>query len=147
MTKAKSAPENATERDKSGKWKKGQSGNPGGRSGQTAKIRAALAAGADDVAAVVLEAARNGDMQAARLVLERMVPTVKPVAELAPFDLDDGDLPACARSILAAIAAGTLPPDQGKALIDSVVSMARVVEVAQLEQQVGELRALLEAHR
>lgn len=142
-----SQPKNAPERGAGGRWKKGQSGNPGGRSGQTAKIRAALADGADDVAAVVLAAAKGGDMQAARLVLERLVPAVKPVADPVQFALDDSDLPACARSILAAVAAGTLPPDQGKALIDSVVSMARVIEVAQLEQQVAELRELLEANR
>ena len=42
------------------------------------------------------------------------------------------------------IPSGEIPPDQGKALIDSVVSMARVIEVAELEQQLTELRELLE---
>jgi len=144
-------PENPTKartgRRKNGTWKPGQSGNPGGRSSKTADLRAKLASGADAVAEVVLEAAQKGDMAACRLVLERLVPTVKPVAQPVHFDLDASDLPACARSILSAVASGTLPPDQGKALIDSVVSMARVIEVAELEQQLAELRQMLEERR
>lgn len=140
-------PEQATKRRKNGTFAKGSSGNPGGKPAFVREIRARLEAGAEEVTSAVMEAARGGDMQACRLILERIVPAVKPVAEPVQFPLDDSDLPACARSILAAIAAGTLPPDQGKALIDSVVSMARVVEVAQLEQQLVELRELLEARQ
>lgn len=127
-----------------GHFKPGTSGNPGGRSSQTREIRARLADGAEAVTKKVLAAAKKGDMQACRLILERLVPPLKPVSEPVAFDLDESDLPACARSILAAVAAGTLPPDQGKALIDSVVSMARVIEVAELEKQLAELRALME---
>lgn len=46
-----------TDRDKAGKWKPGQSGNPGGRSGQTQELRARLAEGADAVTKKVLTAA------------------------------------------------------------------------------------------
>ncbi|TBW04255.1 hypothetical protein E0E52_12980 [Azotobacter chroococcum] len=147
MSKPENTPERAVGRRRDGTWKKGHSGNPGGRSGQAAKIRAALAAGADDVAEIVLEAARGGDIAACRLVLERLVPSLKPVAEPVQFDLDDSDLPASARSILSAVADGRLPPDQGRSLIDAVVSMARVIEVAELEQQLAELREMLEARK
>ncbi|WP_247269760.1 DUF5681 domain-containing protein [Pseudomonas sp. YL2] len=132
-------------RTKAGTFAPGVSGNPGGRSSQTREIRSRLAEGADAVTKKVLAAAKKGDMQACRLILERLVPPLKPVSEPVTFALDDTDLPACARSILAAVADGTLPPDQGKALIESVVSMARVIEVAELEKQLAELRAILEA--
>lgn len=132
-------------RNKDGTFRKGVSGNPGGRSGNTAVLREKLASGSDDVVAVVLEKARAGDMQAARLILERIVPAVKPVSDPVRFDIDATDLPSSARSILSAIAAGQIPPDQGKALIDAVASMARVVEVAELEQQLAELREMMES--
>lgn len=132
-------------RNKDGTFRKGVSGNPGGRSGDTAVLREKLASGSDDVVAVVLEKARAGDMQAARLILERIVPAVKPVSDPVKFDIDATDLPSSARSILSAIAAGQIPPDQGKALIDAVASMARVVEVAELEQQLAELREMMES--
>lgn len=48
-----------TERDKSGKWKPGQSGNPGGRSGQTQELRARLAEGAEAVTSVQKDAATS----------------------------------------------------------------------------------------
>lgn len=132
-------------RNKDGTFRKGVSGNPGGRSGNTAVLREKLASGSDGVVAVVLEKARAGDMQAARLILERIVPAVKPVSDPVRFDIDATDLPSSARSILSAIAAGQIPPDQGKALIDAVASMARVVEVAELEQQLAELREMMES--
>lgn len=53
-------------------------------------------------------------MQACRLILERLVPPVKATAEVVSFDLDDTDLPSAAKSILRAVAAGNLPPDQGR---------------------------------
>lgn len=133
-----------TDRDKGGKWKPGQSGNPGGRSGQTQAIRAKLAKGAAAVTAKVLEAAKGGDMQACRLILERLVPPIKPTAETVCFELDDTDLPSAAKSILRAVAAGELPPDQGKALIEGLGAVARVIEVAELQKAVEELREQME---
>ena len=136
-----------TDRDRAGKWKPGQSGNPGGRSGQTQELRARLAEGADAVTKKVLTAAKKGDMQACRLILERLVPPIKPTAETVCFDLDDTDLPSAAKSILRAVAAGELPPDQCKALIEGLVAVARVIEVAELQKAVEELREQMEGLR
>lgn len=133
-----------TDRDKDGKWKPGQSGNPGGRSGQTQELRARLAEGAEAVTRKVLTAAKKGDMQACRLILERLVPPIKPTAETVRFELDDSDLPSAAKSILRAVAAGELPPDQGKALIEGLGAVARVIEVAELQKAVEELREQME---
>lgn len=134
-----------TERVKSGQWAKGQSGNPGGRSGQTQALRAKLAEGADAVTRKVLAAAKKGDMQACRLILERLVPPIKPTSEPVHFELDDTDLPSAARSIMRAVAGGKLPPDQGKSLVDGLGAVARVIEVAELQQAVDDLRQEIEA--
>lgn len=135
---------NPPERGARGQFKKGHSGNPGGRSGQTQAIRAKLAEGADAVTKKVLSAAKKGDMQACRLILERLVPPVKPTAEPVQFELDDSDLPSAARSILRAIAAGELPPDQGRHLIEAISAVAKVIEVEELEKAVEELRERIE---
>ncbi|MCL9654724.1 DUF5681 domain-containing protein [Pseudomonas protegens] len=132
------------ERADKGQFKKGHSGNPGGRSGQTQAIRAKLSEGADAVTKKVLAAAKKGDMQACRLILERLVPPIKPTAETVRFELDDSDLPSAAKSILRAVAAGELPPDQGKALIEGLGAVARVIEVAELQKAVEELREKME---
>lgn len=123
-----------------GRFAPGHSGNPGGRSGQTQAIRAKLAEGAEAVTRKILAAAKKGDMQACRLILERLVPPMKPTSEPVQFDLDDTDLPSAARSIMRAVAGGQLAPDQGKSLIDGLGAVARVIEVAELQKAIEELR-------
>jgi hypothetical protein len=138
--KQPSPPEAASNRAAGGRFAPGHSGNPGGRSGQTQAIREKLAAGADAVTRKVMAAAKKGDMQACRLILERLVPPMKPTTEPVQFDLDDTDLPSAARSILRAVAGGHLAPDQGKSLIDGLGAVARVIEVSELQKAIEELR-------
>ena len=145
MSKPENTPKQATARRKNGTFAKGQTGNPGGRPGNLAKLRAKLTAGSDEIATVVLAAAKGGDMQACRLILERIVPALKPITEPVPFDLDDTDLPSTARSIMRAIASGALPGDQGKVLLDAVLGMSRVIEVADLDQRLKALEASMES--
>lgn len=136
-----------TSRTKKGTFAPGASGNPGGRSGKNKELREQLAQNAGDVAEVVMKAALGGDLQACRLVLERVVPALKPVAGTITFALDDTDLPTAARSILAAIASGSIPADQGKLLLDGVAGLSRVIEVAELQREMDELRSMLEERR
>lgn len=138
-----SQPEEVARR-RNGTFAKGQTGNPGGRPGNLAKLRKTLTDGSEAVAKVVLAAAKKGDMQACRLVLERIVPTLKPMTEPVKFDLDDTDLITTARSIMRAIAAGTLPAEQGKVLLDAVLGMSRVIEVADLERRLKAIEASME---
>lgn len=145
MSKPSNGSKVATGRRKNGTFAKGQTGNPGGRPGNLANLRAKLTAGSDEIATVVLKAAKGGDMQACRLILERIVPALKPITEPVPFDLDDTDLPSTARSIMRAIASGALPGDQGKVLLDAVLGMSRVIEVADLDQRLKALEASMES--
>lgn len=147
MSKPECKSKQAAKRRPNGTFAPGTSGNPGGRSPAVKEIRAKLEKGSKKVADAVIAAASGGDMQAARLVLERIVPASKPVSDPISFEIDQTDLPSTARSILAAIAAGQIPPDQGKALIDSVAAMARITEIAELEQQLIELRELMEGRQ
>lgn len=135
---------NQPERSARGQFKPGHSGNPGGRSGQTQAIRAKLAEGAEAVTKKVMAAAKKADMQACRLILERLVPPIKASSEPELFDLDDSDLPSAAKSILRAIASGELPPDQGRHLIEALSCVAKVIEVEELQKAVEELREQIE---
>lgn len=79
-----------TQRKNSGKFTKGQSGNPSGRPsrGRT-DLRQKLERDADKVLAVVMELALAGDMSACKLILDRTVPVLKPKAQpmrIAPPD-------------------------------------------------------------
>ena len=83
-------------------WRKGVSGNPKGRAPGTrnhsTKVAEALmASDLPEVVRRVIDAARGGDMVAAKLILERLVP----LRRGAPVQLD---LPKvnCARDVVAA---------------------------------------------
>lgn len=126
-------------RDKGGRWEKGASGNPGGRSSKAAELRRVLESGADGAVKTIMEAAKGGDMAACRLILDRVVPPSKPVYQPVSFELDDSDLPAAARSVIKAIAAGELPADQGKMILDGLANMVKIIEITELAQRVAEL--------
>lgn len=134
-------------RDKGGKWKKGASGNPGGRSSKAAKLRRVLEGGADDAVKTIMDAAKDGDMAACRLILDRVVPPSKPVYQPVSFELDDSNLPAAARSVVKAIAAGELPADQGKMILDGLANMAKIIEISELAERLAELEKAQERNQ
>ena len=123
-------------------WKPGQSGNPKGRppgTGEVAKLRAALAADVPEILAGLVSAAKAGDVQAARIILERVLPALKPIEHAQALPLPDGSLTEQGRAVLAAVAAGELAPGQGAQLLAAVGSLARVVEIDELTQRIEQL--------
>lgn len=128
---------------------KGTSGNPAGRPkgivDKRLRIAQAFEGEGEEVAKVVLEAAKSGDMQAATLVLARLVPTLKPKAERTPFALDTSQPTADqANQVLKAVAAGDLDHDAGKALIDAIASIAQLKRFDEFEAQLNQMRQQLD---
>ena len=123
-------------------WKPGQSGNPKGRapgSGEVSKIRAAIAAEVPAILKTLVEQALAGDTQAARLLLERTVPALKPAEQAQAIALPDGSLTEPGRAILTAVAAAELAPGQGAHLLSAIGSLARVAEIDELAQRIEAL--------
>lgn len=123
-------------------WKPGQSGNPRGRtpgSGEVAKLRAAIAEHVPTIIEKLTAAALLGDVSAARLLLERTIPPLKPAELAAPLALPDGTLTEQGRAVLGAVAVGTLAPGQGAALLAGIGTLARVVELDELARRVAVL--------
>lgn len=81
-------------------------------------------------------AALAGDVQAARLLLERALPPIKPVEQSQHLSLPDGTLTDQGRAVLAAVAAGELAPGQGAALLGAIGTLARVSEVDELARRI-----------
>ena len=78
-----------------GKWAKGQSGNPGGRkpgTGKVTKLRQSLGRGLPAIINKLKAQALAGDVQAARLLLERVIAPLRPEESPAFFELQAGDL-------------------------------------------------------
>jgi hypothetical protein len=128
-----------------GRWQAGQSGNPKGRpagTGEVAKLRAGIAEQVPAILAKLSEAALGGDVQAARLLIERVIPPVKAVElniELPP--MGDGTLSEHARRVLAAVAEGAIAPDQGTALIGALAGVAKITEIDELVRRIERLEA------
>lgn len=125
-------------------WKPGQSGNPKGRppgAGEVAKLRAALADGLPHVLETVKAKALEGDIGAARLLLERVLPPLKAMEPTQALTLPDGSLTDQGRAVLASVAAGELAPGQGAQLLAAIGSLARVAEIDELAARVAALEA------
>jgi hypothetical protein len=124
------------------KWKKGESGNPKGRpkgTGEIGKLRAAIAQALPDILAALIEKARTGDSQAAKLLLERTLPAVKPVELPEAVPLEGATLTDQGRAVLRLLAEGALGPMQAAALLSAIGQLARVAEIDELTRRIEAL--------
>ena len=127
---------------KGGRWKPGESGNPRGKppgTGEVAKLRAAIGERVPELLAAMMTRALDGDVGAARLLLERAIAPLKAAEQAQALSLPDGTLTEQGRAVLAAVAAGELAPGQGAQLMTALGTLARVVEVTELEQRITKL--------
>lgn len=127
-------------------WKKGQSGNPAGkkpgtRNKATMMVLSLMEKGAEEIAATIVEAARGGDLGAARFVLDRLVP---PMRE-RPIDIDLPNtdtvqgVDRAQQAIIEAVARGELLPGEGSVLAGLVEARRKTIETIDLEQRVAAL--------
>lgn len=125
-------------------WLPGQSGNPMGRpTGSRNKkniIAAEFAKDGSKLARVVMDAALEGDMQAASLVLHRLSPPLRARAEKVTFDLDPtAPLTTQAQQVISAVARGDIDPDTGQLLVGCITALAGVKQIDELEQRLSAL--------
>lgn len=133
------------ERDQQGRFKPGVSGNPNGRPKSADELRRLLSGHAEPVAKKVIEAAQGGDMQACRIVMERLLPAVRPAHAPVEFDIDpDAPLADQGKAVMVAIAAGQIPADQGKALLDGLSSLARVIEIDEIAARMEKIQEAID---
>lgn len=128
------------------RWVKGQSGNPRGRPpgrpDARTKITRALMDEGLEIARVVTEAAKEGDLQACGIVLARIAPPMKAQSERVEFDFDPTASTAQQiESVLAAIASGDLSPDSGREVIAAIGTLSNARAVEDLEARIITLEA------
>ena len=132
---------------KTTKWKPGQTGNPKGRppgQSEITRIRASLAGDVPEILAGLVTAAKGGDTQAARLILERILPPVKAIEHAVELQLpNDGTLTAKASAVLSAAAAGELAPGQAAQLIAALGTLAKISEVDEMAARITALEVKL----
>ena len=133
-----------------GRWKAGESGNPAGRkpgTGEVAAIRAAIADRVPELLDAMMTKALEGDIGAARLLLERAIAPLKAMEQAVALQLPDGGtLTAKASAVLSAAAAGDLAPGQAAQLLAAIGSLARVTEIDELNARITILEEKQNAH-
>ena len=125
-----------------GRWKAGQSGNPAGRkpgTGDVAKLRAVIAKRIPELLAAMMAKALEGDVGAARLLLERSIAPLKAIEQPEALNLPDGSLTEQGRAVLRAVAAGELASTRGAALLGAIGTLARVTEIDELAARITAL--------
>jgi hypothetical protein len=102
-------------------------------------LRAAIGEAVPEILAALIERAREGDVQAARLLLERALPAIKPVELPEAVALQGGTLTEQGQSVLRLLAAGELGPGQAAALLGAIGQLARVAEIDELARRIDAL--------
>lgn len=131
----------AETRSSSGKFLPGHSGNPAGRPrGSRNSPRLRLD---DDIASitdVIVGKALDGDVAAAKLLMDRIFPRLRSAAAPITVDLprDAGPLPMAA-SVLRAALAGEIPPDTAAQLVGIASQISRMTEIEEFKARLEAL--------
>ena len=124
----------------------GQSGNPAGRPigarhKTTLAIESLLDGEAEALTRKVIEKAKEGDMAALKLCLDRLVPMRK--GRPIEIDLPDvncaADLAAAGGMVTQYLADGTISPEEAAAVMGTLDSALRLFEAGELEARIAAL--------
>ena len=110
-------------------------------SGQAAHYRAMLEPYAEELIQRVVGMAKEGDMAALKLCLDRLCAPLRPTDRMITIEgmedtkelADKGDL------ILANVANGGITPSEASSLLNAISSQARILEADELERRITEL--------
>ena len=127
------------------RFKPGQSGNPKGKPpgvGEVGKLRMAIAEHIPEIIEQLVEASKGGDIQASRLLLERVFPPIKATEQAMEIDMPfDGTLTEKANAMLEAASLGKLAPGQAAQMITALGTMAKLIETTELTERIAKLEA------
>ena len=117
---------------------KGQSGNPKGKPKDKTPatlFRKTIVQHMPEIIDALVELAKGGDVAAAKVLLERVCPTLKPMATPVSIPLA-GSLAQQGDEIIRATMTGSIPPDIGAQLITALANQAKIIEVDELTRRI-----------
>jgi hypothetical protein len=128
------------------KFQKGQSGNPKGRpkgslNSATLAAQALLDGEAEALTRKAIEKAKEGDMAALRLCLERLCPSRRErlVAFETPVPTKAKDGPGAMGAVIKAVIGGEITPGEGQAVTAMLEAQRRAIETEDLARRVAAL--------
>ncbi len=134
-------------------FEKGKVTNPrgrpvGSRNKASLLLDKIMVQGAQEIVETVIACAKAGDMAAARLILERLVPPVKerPIAiELPPVEGTQGIVNAMA-VVINDLCAGRLLPGEATVIMHMLEARRKAFETVELEARIKSLEEGLNGH-
>jgi hypothetical protein len=124
-----------------GQWTKGTSGNskgrPKGSKSKALSLRQSLADECADIIKTVVEQAKAGDLQAAKIILDRIMPTVRAIEPSITIDIDR-ELPLMQKARLALDAglSGQIPVSAAVAMAGALATLSEKSEIAERLQKI-----------
>ena len=109
-------------------FKPGECGNPAGRpKGSVNKQLQMLREAADQILPTLIEKALAGDMEAAKLILDRGIPKMKPVSAPESISLPAGGLLDQMRALLQQVASGEVSASAAGEMLELMSSAVHLV--------------------
>lgn len=110
---------------------------------------AAMEGELSEVVRVVIEAAKSGDMGAARLVVDKLIPATRerPLSVELPAIEGPSDCARAQAEVLQAVAAGNLLPGEGESLATLIEQQRRSFETADIAERLAALEEKLKVTR
>ena len=133
------------------KFKPGQSGNPAGKpkgaKDRRTELRALLVPHAHELIDKVVALAKSGDTTALRILIDRLIPPIKARDELVSIGSLDGSVVNQGMTVLEALAAGAITPEQAATMMSVVATHARLIEVNELERRIESLEQAIKLEK
>ena len=130
------------------RWKPGQSGNPrrmvrGSRHKASLIAESLLDGECERLTRRAIELALSGDLQALKMCLERILPSVRerPCSFKLPPISTAAEAAACMALVLDGMASGTILPGEGAALSATISAYVKVFETTEIEARISALEA------
>ena len=94
-----------------------------------------------DIVRAVSDAAKGGDMQAAKIILDRLAPVRRgrPVQFTAPGGGDAKGLAEALDNVVSAIATGDMTPEEGAAVATVLEARRKIIETMEIEARLTAL--------
>jgi hypothetical protein len=127
------------------KFKAGISGNPKGRPKDRTPatlIRKSIANDMPEILLKLVEQAKDGDTAAAKILLDRCCPVLKPQAMAINLPVN-GSLAEQGGEIIRATMTGEIPADIGSQLITALSSQGKLIELQELTQRLDRIEKQL----
>ena len=95
------------------------------------------------IVATLVANAKAGDVQAAKVLIDRLIPTLKPTADSMSLKVS-GTLTEQGAAIVAAMASGKVTPDQAKSAMDVILAQSHLIDQTEIITQLNEFSQWLQ---